>query len=208
MGRSHQSPTDQRGSHIFSVSVHAGVKSRDIALNAVEFGHGIKGKQLREFELKQILSGAAREAFLPLLLLADDSEQQVRSYMNEGTLYAFGYVGSEDALGMVLAIPEPDGSVELKAVAVAEGLHGQGIGSKMLRAVIQDLHNRGTRHLIVGTGNSGIGQLAFYQKAGFRLWKIERDFFSAERGYADDLEENGIPLLDMVWMDQELTTEK
>jgi L-amino acid N-acyltransferase YncA len=84
-------------------------------------------------------------------------------------------------------------------------MHGQGIGSKMLRAVIEDLSNRGVRRLIVGTGNSGIGQLAYYQKAGFRLWKIERDFFSPERGYPDDLEENGIPLRDMVWMDQELT---
>jgi ribosomal protein S18 acetylase RimI-like enzyme len=186
------------------VSVHAGVKSRDITQIAVEFGQGIKGQQLREFELQQIPSGDAREAFLPLLLLADDSEQQVRSYMNEGTLYAFGPVESGDALGMVLAISEPDGSVELKAVAVAEALHGQGIGSKMLREVIDDLRNRGVRHLIVGTGNSGIGQLAYYQKAGFRLWKIERDFFSADRGYPDDLEENGIPLRDMVWMDQEL----
>ena len=142
---------------------------------------------------------------MPLLLLADDSVQQVRSYMNEGTLYAYGATESGDAFGMVLAIPEPDGSVELKAVAVAEGLHGQGIGSKMLRAVIDDLRNRGFRHLIVGTGNSGIGQLAYYQKAGFRLRNIERDFFSPDRGYPGDLEENGIPLRDMVWMDQELT---
>jgi ribosomal protein S18 acetylase RimI-like enzyme len=160
---------------------------------------------LTDFTLTTIAAGNMREAFMPLLLLADESEQQVRSYMNDGTLYAYGATDGGDALGMVLAIPEPDGSVELKAVAVAEGMHGQGIGSKMLRAVIEDLSNRGVRRLIVGTGNSGIGQLAYYQKAGFRLWKIERDFFSPERGYPDDLEENGIPLRDMVWMDQELT---
>ena len=159
-------------------------------------------------ELMMIAAGNAREAFMPLLLLADDSELQVRSYMNDGTLYVYGSKDRDDALGIVLAIPEPEGSVELKAVAVAEGLHGQGIGSRMLRAVIEDLRNHGVRHLIVGTGNSGIGQLAYYQKAGFRLWKIERDFFSPERGYPDDLEENGIPLRDMVWMDQELTAEK
>jgi hypothetical protein len=59
------------------------------------------------------------------------------------------------------------------------------------------------RRAILGTGNSGIGQLAFYQKAGFRLWRIERDFFSAERGYPDGIEENGIPLRDVVWMEQD-----
>ena len=158
-----------------------------------------------EFELRQIPAGDEREAFMSLLLLADDSVLQVRSYLNDGILYAFYSRDNADALGIVLSIPEPDGSVELKAVAVTEGLHGQGIGSKMLRAVIDDLRNSGVRHLIVGTGNSGIGQLAYYQKAGFRLWKIERDFFSAERGYPDNLEENGILLRDMIWMDQMLT---
>lgn len=159
---------------------------------------------MSEFTLTTVDPGPEREIFLPLLLLADDSEQQVRSYMQEGTLYAFGPAAGGNAVGMILAIPEPDGSIEIKAVAVAEERHGQGIGSKMLRAVIEDLRNRGVERLIVGTGNSGIGQLAYYQKAGFRLWKIERDFFSHERGYADDLKENGIPLRDMVWMDQAL----
>jgi len=105
-------------------------------------------------------------------------------------------------VGIVLAIPDGD-SVELKAVAVAEECQGQGVGSAMLRAVLDALRERGVRRVTVGTGNPGIGQLAFYQKAGFRLASIERDFFTPERGYPADLEENGIPLRDMVWMDLE-----
>ena len=79
---------------------------------------------------------------------------------------------------------------------------GQGVGTRMLKSVLDDLRSRGVRRVVVGTGNSGIGQLAYYQKAGFRLERIERDFISPERGYPADLEENGIPLRDMVWMDQ------
>lgn len=146
--------------------------------------------------------GAERERYLDLLLLADESEQQVRSYMNEGGLYAWR-VDEEDA-GMILAIPVNTGGVELKAVAVAPDRQGQGVGSAMLRAALDDLRSRGVKRVIVGTGNSGIGQLAYYQKAGFRLSHIERDFFSPDRGYPTDLEENGIPLRDMVWMDLEL----
>jgi hypothetical protein len=78
------------------------------------------------------------------------------------------------------------------------------VGQRILAAVLADLTTRGVTRVVVGTGNSGVGQLAFYQKAGFRLWKIERDFFGPERGYPDGLEENGIPLRDMVWMDQTL----
>jgi ribosomal protein S18 acetylase RimI-like enzyme len=147
--------------------------------------------------------GGDRDAYLPLLRLADDSESQVRGYYQKGDLYALDDE-SAGPLGMVLVIPEPDGSVELKAVAVDAARHGQGIGKRMLAAVLADLKARGVRHVIVGTGNSSVDELAFYQKAGFRLWKIERDFFTAARGYSDGIEENGIPLRDMVWMDQNL----
>lgn len=153
--------------------------------------------------LDLIPPGPERDAFMPLLLLADDSETQVRSYYQHGDLFALrGPDGT--ALGMTLAIPEPDGSVELKAVAVDPALHGRGVGQRMLAAVLAELRQRGVRRVIVGTGTSGIGQLAFYQKAGFRFWKVERDFFTPARGYPEGLEENGIPLRDMIWMDQEL----
>lgn len=153
--------------------------------------------------LVSVPAGPGRDAYLHLFALADDSEAQVRAYYQTGELYVY-----EDSaghpLGMTLVTPhEPEG-VELKAVAVDAAMHGRGIGKRMLAAVLAALRASGRRHVTVGTGNCGIGQLAFYQKAGFRLSRIERDFFSAEKGYPDGLEENGIPLLDMVWMDQTL----
>jgi hypothetical protein len=36
------------------------------------------------------------------------------------------------------------------------------------------------------------------------LWKIERDFFNAARGYPDGITDHGIPLRDMVWLDRSL----
>lgn len=154
--------------------------------------------------LSIVAPGPEREAYLDLLLLADESEQQVCSCINDGDLYAFSSEG-EVVVGIILAVPDSDRTVELKAVAVAPDQQGQGVGTRMLRAVLDDLRARGVQRVIVGTGNSGIGQLAFYQKAGFRLERIERDFFSSERGYPTDLEENGIPLRDMVWMDLEFS---
>jgi ribosomal protein S18 acetylase RimI-like enzyme len=127
----------------------------------------------------------------------------VRSYMNEGDLYSFA-PGSGEPAAIVLAIPADDGAVELKAVAVARECQGQGVGKRMLREVLDDLGRRGFRRAIVGTANAGIGQLAYYQKAGFRLLRIERDFFSPARGYPAVMEDNGIRLRDMVWMDMEL----
>lgn len=119
--------------------------------------------------------------------------------MNEGDLYVYS-----DAAGIVLAIPTERDAVELKAVAVAQSFQGQGVGKRMLREVLDDLGRRGFKRAIVGTANAGVGQLAYYQKAGFRLLRIERDFFSPARGYPETMTDNGIRLRDMVWMDQPL----
>ena len=153
--------------------------------------------------LERVATGPARDELMALLLLADDSVAQVASYYQQGDLFVLRGNGGMPR-GMTLAIPKPNAGAELKAVAVARELHGQGVGQRMLKLVLASLQRAGVRHVTVGTGNCGIGQIAFYQKAGFRLWKIERDFFIPERGYAEGLEENGIPLRDMVWMDQEL----
>jgi ribosomal protein S18 acetylase RimI-like enzyme len=123
--------------------------------------------------------------------------------MQQGDLFVLRSNEGE-ALGITLVTPHGEGEAELKMVAVDEARHGQGIGQRMIAQVLAELRARGVRRAIVGTGSSGIGQLAFYQKCGFRLFEIERDFFSPERGYPEGLTENGIPLRDMVWMDQEL----
>jgi ribosomal protein S18 acetylase RimI-like enzyme len=143
--------------------------------------------------------GPEREAYLPWLLLADDSEQQVRGYMQAGLLFVAEEAGRD--AGIVLAIADGLSEIELKSVAVDPELQGQGIGKRMLALVLTALEKQGFSRVVVGTGNSSIDQIAFYQKAGFRLWKIERDSFSPERGYPEGLQENGIPLRDMIWFE-------
>lgn len=164
--------------------------------------------------LRIVGPGPERDAYLPLFRLADDSESQILDYHQKGDLYALDDESGQP-LAIVLAIEwsgdgEPGAAgpaaaaVELKAVAVASAFQGQGVGTRLLAAVLADLGARGVRRVVVGTGNSGVDLLGFYQKAGFRLWRIERDFFDAARGYPDGIVENGIPLRDMVWMDQDL----
>ena len=74
----------------------------------------------------------------------------------------------------------------------------------MVEAVLEILRERGTRSVVVGTASSGVRQLAFYQRCGFRVSHVERDFFTEAKGYPADLTENGIPTRDMVWMDRSL----
>ena len=151
-----------------------------------------------------VAPGPEREALVPLLLLADESEP-LHGYLQAGDLYVLRADDGE-TLGVahLLTHNEEPGTVELKAVAVSPARHNRGLGQRMLAMVLDDLRQRGARRVVVGTSNAGIGQIAFYQKAGFRLWRIERDYFTPEKGYDPDERENGLPHRDMVWFDQEL----
>jgi ribosomal protein S18 acetylase RimI-like enzyme len=160
-----------------------------------------------ELVIQHIPSGPKRDRCIPLLLLADEAEQQVRGYYQGGELYALHESesdGNRAPVGVVLALPIETDTVELKAVAIAPDWQNRGAGKQLLADVMTDLRRRGVRRVIVGTSNAGIGQLAFYQKAGFRLWRIERDVFNPERGYDPATRENGIAHRDMVWFDREL----
>lgn len=63
------------------------------------------------------------------------------------------------------------------------------------KAAVRDLR-------IVGTGNSSLDQLAFYQKGGFRICGVDRDFFV--QNYDQQIVENAIQCLDMIRLSMEL----
>ena len=154
--------------------------------------------------LDRLPPGPQREELLPILLLADEP-QPLGDYLQLGDRYV-----CRDADGAVVGathvMPTAEAETwELRAVAVAAERQRQGWGKRMLAAVLDALGARGGRRVIVGTSNAGIGAIAFYQKAGFRLWRIERDYFTPQRGYDPDEREHGLPHRDMVWFDRELT---
>jgi GNAT superfamily N-acetyltransferase len=155
-------------------------------------------------ELVEVAAGSDRDQWVPLLELADEPEP-LRAYLHDGDLY--GLVGVDGApRAAILVIEETPGVAELRTVAVAEPAQGQGVGTLIVNATLFVLAQRGVRRVVVGTASSGIRQIAFYQRCGFRLTHIERDFFTPDKGYPAGLSENGIPIRDMVWMDRELQT--
>jgi ribosomal protein S18 acetylase RimI-like enzyme len=154
--------------------------------------------------LERVQPGPEREDFVPLLLLAD-AEAQVRDYLHHGDLYALrGADGGALGVTLVLSDPAAPGTAELRAVAIDPAQHNRGLGRQMLASVLADLRARGFRRSVVGTSNAGIGQIAFYQKAGFRVWRIERDYFIPQKGYDPEERENDLPHRDMIWFDLDL----
>ncbi|WP_232697246.1 GNAT family N-acetyltransferase [Brevibacillus daliensis] len=131
---------------------------------------------------------------IDLLLLADPSRRLVEEYILRGDCY----IGELEqvVVGVYVLLPTRPDTVELVNVAVMESYHGNGFGKQLVLHAIQQAKSSGYRTIEVGTGNSSVNQLALYQKCGFRLTGIDRDFFL--RHYDEELLENGIQIRDMV----------
>ncbi|WP_028558911.1 GNAT family N-acetyltransferase [Paenibacillus pinihumi] len=137
---------------------------------------------------------------MELLLLADPSEPIVREYLRRGQCYIAVIEG--DAAGVYVLLPTRPGTVELVNIAVCETLQGQGLGKRLVHHAITGAQQAGYKTLEIGTGNSSLDQLALYQKCGFRITGIDKDFFV--RHYEEEIYENGIQCRDMIRLSQDL----
>lgn len=135
-----------------------------------------------------------------LLLLADPSEEIIKDYICRGTCYVASYEG--EIVGAYILIKTRPFTMELVNIAVAEKYQGKGIGKKLIADAINRARQENAKVLEVGTGNSSIAQLALYQKCGFRITGIDRDFFKIH--YREKIMENDIECVDMIRLSLEL----
>ncbi|MCT1577633.1 GNAT family N-acetyltransferase [Oceanobacillus kimchii] len=137
---------------------------------------------------------------MKLLLLADPSESIVIEYLQRGSCYVLEK--NNQVIGEYVLIPTRPETIEIVNVAVDESFHGQGFGKKLILHAIEESKKLGYKTIEIGTGNSGVNQLALYQKCGFRMIGIDRDFFV--RHYDEPIFENGIQVIDMVRLSMDI----
>ena len=137
---------------------------------------------------------------IELLLLADPSQEIVEEYVNRGE--CFVAESEQQIVGVYVLLPTRPEIVELVNVAVVEEQHGRGIGKQLVMDAIKVAKKKDYKTIEIGTGNSSIGQLALYQKCGFRIIGVDMDFFI--KHYPEEIFENGIQCRDMVRLSQDL----
>ncbi len=130
---------------------------------------------------------------MDILLEADPSEQQIAGYSEGG----MGFVVRKDAeiLAGAIAKGSGEGCAEIFNIAVLPDHQQKGIGSRLLEYMMGQLKDAGFQRVELGTGTFG-HQLGFYQKHGFRVDRIDRDFFLHH--YDEPIFENGIQHRDML----------
>ena len=138
-----------------------------------------------------------------LLLDADPSRTRVERYLTE----EFTRIAKLDerVIG-VYALAKLDAtSFELMNIAVAADCRQQGLGRWLLGHAIGLAESRGGRTVDVGTGNSSLSALSFYQRAGFRIVGVWPNHYV--ENYPEPIVEDGIPCIDMVRLRLTLTPE-
>lgn len=138
---------------------------------------------------------------MALLLEADPDQDNVRHYLEE----SLGFVAleGEQIIGACLVLPLSGSSIqaEIMNVSVEPTHQKRGIGSQLLRTVIDELKAQSYEKLVLGTGTFGY-QLTYYQRLGFRVEGVEKDHFLLH--YPDPIWENGIQHKDMLRLSLEL----
>ncbi len=144
-----------------------------------------------------------RHPLRPLFELAEDSVEQLDSYLDEGRVLV-AEVGDEVVGHLQLVETGRSGELEIKNMAVREDRQQRGVGSRLVSGAVGLATAEGWRSMVVATAAAGIGQLLFYQRQGFRMLAIERDAFTPATGYPDEILLDGVVLRDRVWLDQPL----
>ncbi|GAK38899.1 N-acetyltransferase [Paenibacillus sp. TCA20] len=135
-----------------------------------------------------------------MLLLADPSRTVVDTYIDRGQVYVAVIV--QTIVGVMVLLDTRPGTIEIVNIAVAEEWQSRGIGKALLQHAVFQGRQQGASTLEIGTGNSSLTQLGLYQRMGFRMTGIDRDFFT--RHYEEKIVENGIPCVDMIRLAMEL----
>jgi N-acetylglutamate synthase-like GNAT family acetyltransferase len=134
------------------------------------------------------------EALIPLLLQAEESERALRWGL--ANLVDAVYRADEDGVLIGAATMQWRGDpCEIMELAVVPDRRGRGIGRSIVAWLVDEARRHERTAVLVGTANSSIDNIAFYQKCGFRMDQVRKDYFWY---YREPVYEHGIQIRDML----------
>jgi ribosomal protein S18 acetylase RimI-like enzyme len=142
----------------------------------------------------QLIPWTDIEEIIQRLREADEDVSRIRRLVSDGAHQAYFVALGDTIIGAVLMRWQPNES-EILYIAIDAAQQGQGYGKAVMAAVIREGRQRGIRSVVVGTSNASLSQIAFYQKCGFRLDSVRRDYFDY---LSSPAYENGIQIRDML----------
>jgi GNAT superfamily N-acetyltransferase len=138
-----------------------------------------------------------KKRHLDLLLLADEQEDMIDRYLEQGDMFAL-YDNDLRTVCVVAAIDEE--TCELKNIATYQQYQRQGY-AKALIQYASDYYRNDYTTMLVGTGETPT-ILSFYEGCGFKRFHSIKNFFTDN--YDHPIFEDGIQLVDMIYLKKQL----
>lgn len=129
-----------------------------------------------------------------LLLEADPSKELVDGYFKRSL--TFEAIKDQQLVGIIVLLETRPETLEIVNVSVHPDHQNQGLGQLILAFAIDYAKDNDFIAIDIGTGSTSFSQLYLYQKLGFRIVGIDRDFFVIH--YTEEIIENGLVLKDMI----------
>jgi GNAT superfamily N-acetyltransferase len=134
------------------------------------------------------------DPLIPILLEAEPTESALRWSLEN--LSDAVYRLEEDGRIVGAATVRWEGDpCEIVELAILPERQGHGLGRHLVDWIAAEARRRGKRWLEVGTSNASLGNIAFYQKCGFRMHHVRQDYFWYQRPRGV---EHGIPVQDLL----------
>lgn len=144
--------------------------------------------------MKVFKTNTITAAHWQLFLRADPSRELVADYLSQGEVFEMRK-GTRLAATIIL-LPLSATQLEIKNIAVAPQLENQGLAKVLLNFAKGYAHEHHYSELVIGTGSTSFKQLYLYQKVGFRVIGVKRNFFIDH--YHHPIWENHLQLRDMI----------
>ena len=138
-----------------------------------------------------------KKQYLDLLLLADEQEDMIDRYLDNGRMYVLDDNGIKCEC---VITDEGNGVLEIKNIATVSEYQGKGYAKALIDFVVKKYKGQYTV-LQVGTGDSPL-TIPFYEKCGFVRSHSVPNFFTDN--YNHPIFECGIQLVDMVYLQRPL----
>ena len=133
-----------------------------------------------------------------LLLHADENEEAIRKYIYDSVIYTVYCNKSPRPIGVFALYRINETILEIKNIGIRESFRRVGIGSFLINSIKEIARKENYSEIIVGTADTGIKQIRFYEKNGFTTYALKENFFI--ENYSEPIVEDGVTLKDMIML--------
>lgn len=135
-----------------------------------------------------------KKQYIDLLLLADEQESMIDSYLERGDMFVLA--DNNEVKASCIITKEGKGIYEIKSLAVYPQFQRQGYGKKLIFFLLE-LYKARCHTMLVGTGDSPV-TISFYKNCGFVYSHRIPNFFIDN--YDHPIFEAGKQLKDMIYL--------